>query len=283
MGNFGLWCGVGAALALTLHAPTAFAAAVAPWIPVFDGWTWPHLESGQYRNSDGVSYSWGPERVIARFDAVDEQIIDHHATLRQQDGDYFAQNSDGLFQISQGDPRSATGEFRYYIDPEPWLIKDPLNLGEARGYTGALSGRYDFIGTWTGTWRTTFTYLGQEEVSTPLGTFIADRFEVDSERTALATSSAYRSRDYWTENWWLVEGTFIAKVMGEGGGTSDYDGDSVVDRWYQERQTLVAVGEVPESGTVHLALAGLLAMVVLRLRKSRRTAHGRCTEFRLTG
>jgi hypothetical protein len=206
------------------------------------------------------------------FNAVDEQIIDHRANFTLSiDSDYYLQNSDGLFQVSEGDPRSATGEFRYYIDPEPWFIKAPLNLGEAREYTGALSGRYDVVGAWTGTWRTTFTYLGQEEVSTPLGTFMSDKFELDSERTALATSSAYRSRDYWTENWWLVDGMFVAKVMGEGGGTSDYNGDSVVDYWYQERQTQVAVAEVPEAGTAYLALAGLLAVAVLRLRK----AHGR--------
>ena len=86
---------------------------------------------------------------------MDEQIIDHRANFTLSiDSDYYLQNSDGLFQVSEGDPRSATGEFRYDIDPEPWFIKAPLNLGEAREYTGALSGRYDVVGAWTGTGRT---------------------------------------------------------------------------------------------------------------------------------
>lgn len=278
MGHAGLWRGAVAAFALALHAPVALSASAAFWFPIVDGLAWEYLESGQYENSIGVSYSWGPEREIARFEAVDEQIFDHRANFKMPDpgGDnYYLQNSDGLFQISGGDPRTAVGEFRYYIDPDPWFIKAPLNLGEAREYTGELRGRYDVIGDWTGNWRTKFTYLGQEEVTTPVGTFMADRFEVDSERTALATGSAYHSRDYWTENWWLAEGIFAAKVMGEGGGTSDYDGDSVADYWYMERQTLVAAA-VPEAGTAYLTLAGLLAMAVRRLRKaSTRVARGR--------
>lgn len=255
--------GIHLALAFALLAPVPLWAGTAFWVPIYDGLTWTYLESGQYENSEGEAYTWGPELMVARVDAVDEQVIDHHAdfTLR---GDFYLQDADGVSKISDGDPRLPSSSYRYYIDPEPLFMTAPLNLGETRAFVGAVRGHDEFnVVDWTGTWHTAFTYLGKEEVVTPLGTFMADKFEVDSELTAAVTGSTVRFRDYWTENWWLADGTFAAKVAGEGGGTTDYDGDSVVDRWYKEQLTMVAAN-VPEASTAHLAAAGLSVVALLR-------------------
>ncbi|MBI3156502.1 MAG: hypothetical protein HYZ20_13975 [Burkholderiales bacterium] len=270
-----VWPGL-LALGLMAQAPMAALAGSSPWVPIVDGATWAFLESGQYENSEGVANEWGPELAIARFDAVDEQIFDHHANFKltkSGDVDFFQLNEDGLFRVSDGDPRDASSGYRYYVDPRPFLLTAPLEIGEERVYAGDVFGQEvsPFFGTyaWAGSWSAKYTNLGPEEVTVPLGTFQATRFRLDSERVSFAGSSS--SRDYWTEIWWVVEGALVAKVMGEGGGTSDYNGDGLIDRWYLEQLTMVAT-TVPEVGTAYLSLAGLLsigAVVWLRRRSHR--------------
>lgn len=268
------------ALALAVHQPAALAADTF-WVPLADGQIWSFLQSGSVLESDGSSSSWGPVPITLHVQAVDVQLLGHHADWRitgnddtRFTGTYVAQTAAGLFRVAEGDP-AADAVYRYYTDPQPWLyMTQALDVGQSVASNGLWRGRWSVPGGGTegcsGTWAQTLTYLGQEAVTTPLGSFNALKLEVQSQTTVDTRELFPSAKDHatWNELRWFVPGLGYVKIEGSGRYETDYNGDGSVDHWQQETQTMVAVPE-PAAAWSLLAGLGLLA-VHCRLRVARR-------------
>lgn len=149
--------------ALALIAPHLDAvAADVFWVPLHDGQTWSFLQWGSSESSDGSSESWGPERIDAHIQAVDLQILDHHADWRMSNendtrytGTYLSETAGGLFEVSRGNAAIDT-YYRYYIDPQPWIyLKQSLEVGQSVSFNGLRRGLFGLNNAWSGTWSET--------------------------------------------------------------------------------------------------------------------------------
>ena len=263
------------ALALTL--PTLAArAADAFWIQIQDGQTLSFLQSGTTLESNGASSSWGPVQVDVHIQAVNVQLLAHHADWRLIDGDpryrgiYLAQTAAGLFRVADGDP-TTDAVYRYYTDIQPWVyLTQALSVGQTVSYSGLRRGQWDAPGggteAWSGTWSEVYTHLGTETVTTPLGTFDALKLRAQSVTTVDTRSLFPSVTDHatWDELRWFVPGFGYVKVQGSGIYESDYNGDGIVDRWQRETQTIVAV---PEPAAAWSLLAGLAMLAGLGRRR----------------
>ena len=251
-------------------------AADAFWVPIHDGQTLSFLQSGSILNSDGSGSSWGPERVDLRFEAVDVELLGHHADWRLLNGDsrftgtYLAQTAAGLFRVSEGDP-TVDAVYRFYTDPQPWLyLTRPMAVGETFSYAGLRRGQWAVPGggteAWSGTWSQTYLHMGSETVTTPLGTFDALKLEVRSVSTVDARSLYPMATGHatWDEVRWFVPGFGYVKVQGSGLDETDFNGDGIVDRWQRESQTILAI---PEPASAWTLLAGLAVLALLRRRR----------------
>jgi hypothetical protein len=266
-------------LAVFAAAVSAFSAQAADVfsVPLNDGQTWSFLQSGSIQESDGSSSTWGPVRLDVQIQAVDIQLLDHHADWRILNGDtrftgtYLAQTAAGLFRVSEGNP-ATDAVYRYYTDPQPWLyLTQALEVGQVINFTGLRRGQWAVPGAgieaWSGSWSETYTHLGTETVTTPLGTFNALKLQARSVTTVDARTLFPSATDHatWDELRWFVPGFGYVKVQGSGIYETDYNGDGIVDRWQREAQTMVAV---PEPATVWSLLAGLTLLVAVRRRRS---------------
>lgn len=263
------------ALALLVPHTSATAADVF-WVPLHDGQVLSFLESGTLLDSDGSSSSWGPDRVDFSVQAVDLTLLGHHADWRLLDGGsrftgtYLAQTARGLERVAEGNP-ALDAVYRYYTDPQPWLyLTQPLTAGVSVNFAGLRRGRWEVPGGgtegWSGTWSDTYLHLGNETITTPLGTFDALKLQVQSVNTVDARDlfPSGRDRGTWDEIRWFVPGFGYVRVEGAGRYESDFNGDGIVDRWQWETQTLVAI---PEPARAWSLLAGLAVLALLRRRR----------------
>ena len=242
------------------------------WVPLHDGQTMSFLQWGQILESGGGSSSWGPVPIDLHVQAVDVQLIDHHADWRVVDGDsrftgtYLAQTADGLLRVSEGDP-GADAVWRYYTDPQPWLyFTQPMAVGQTFSFSGLRHGQWALAGggteAWSGSWSQTYTHLGSETIITPLGSFNALKLQARSvttvdERALFPNATGHAT---WDELRWFVPGFGYVKVEGSGIDETDFDGDGIVDRWQHESQTMVAVPEPAAAWSLLLGLAMLAAL-----------------------
>jgi hypothetical protein len=243
-------------------------------VPLVDGQTWAFLQSGSILNSDGSSSTWGPDRVDVQFQAVDVQVLDHHADWHvlgagdNYGGNYLAQTAAGPLLVSQGNA-ATDAVYRYFIDPRPWPFPNqPLDVGVPVVFSGQFRGVWAVPGgteAWTGHWSETYTNLGIESVTTPLGTFSALKLQSDyvttiDTRALFPNASGHAS---WNELRWFVPGRGYVKVQGSGLDETDFDGDGIVDRWQRESQVMVAV---PEPAALWTLPAGLALLAAWRRR-----------------
>ena len=263
------------ALLISLQPAAASAAASAYWMPISDGTTWTFLESGSFQDSAGNSGSHGPVRLEISFSSIDYQIIDHRASLRGNTGWYLMETANGYYRVAdKGDP-NLNQQYRYYTDPQPFMTRDLLEVGQdfqARGtWRGQSTTPRGGFEAWIGTWEILRTNLGIESVNTPLGTFDAIKFREVSSSTSRtpATRPLSMGRASWTEYVWLVENLSIVKVMGSGINESDYNGDGIVDRWVYEELTYLAT-PVPEPASA--GMLGLGTLILLGFAITRRAS-----------
>ena len=261
------------AAALILPAMAARAADVF-WQPLSNGQTLSFLQSGTILNSDGSSSTWGPVQGDVYFQAVNLQVLGHHADWRidgvssSYAGNYVAQTASGLFRVSEGNP-AVDAVYRYYTDPQPWLyLLQPLNVGQSINFAGLRRGQWSVPGgteAWSGTWSETYTHMGSESVTTVLGTFNALKLLVNSVATVDTRALFPNAKGHatWDELRWFVPGFGYVKVQGSGIDETDFNGDGIVDRWQRESQTIVAV---PEPASAWGLLAGLAALAAWRRR-----------------
>lgn len=254
-------------LAMTA-GPRGAAAADSFWLPLPDGTVFSFMVSGQIVRFTGENDSFGPALEQTTLSAVDRQLLDHHADLASSTGWFLQRTAAGWFRVADGDP-TQDPEYDYYIDPKPFLLEAPFEVGEQRFFAGLRRGVWDVPGggyeAWSGTWAATFTHLGHAPITTPLGSFDAALLQVHSVDTVEERAlfpDAY-SRSTWTEVMWFVPGHGLVQVQGSGRFETDFDGDGVFERWSQESQLMVAV---PEPATPLLLAAGLLAGLAWRRR-----------------
>ncbi|MFO1319518.1 MAG: PEP-CTERM sorting domain-containing protein [Burkholderiales bacterium] len=257
---------------VALQSPIAQGAQDVFWFPITDGTTLTFDSTDTWQDSAGGSGGSGPYRAVIRFSAIHEPILDHQATLKSTNGWYLTETPQGYFRVSEGNPADHA-EYRYLIDPEPFLLKAPLDVGQSVSFSGLRRGQWKVPGggyeAWSGSWNLTLTNLGHEVVTTPLGTFDAARLGSASVVTvdSRALFPTARSEQDWTETQWFVDGLGIVKIQGSGTDASDYDGNGTVDAWRFETLTMVAV-PVPEPGVVAM-LAGGLGLIGWRRRVGR--------------
>lgn len=255
-------------LLLLTAGPRHAAAADSFWLPLPDGTVFSFMVSGQVLKSTGENYGFGPALEQTVLTAVDRPVLDHHADLASTNGWFLQRTAAGWFRVADGDP-DLGGEYDYYIDPEPFLLEAPMDVGQVISFAGLRRGQWDVPGggteAWSGTWSVSFTHLGHAPITTPLGSFDAALLQVHSadtvDKRALFPDASGRS--HWTETWWFVPGRGIVQVQGSGLFESDFNGDGIADYWSQESQLMVAV---PEPAAPLLLAAGLLLGAAWRRR-----------------
>ena len=263
-------------IAIGLQASPAAAAVDVFWIPIAAGTTWSFLESGSWSDSQGGSGSYGPSRTDIQFSPIDYQILGHRASLLTSNGWYLMETPNGYYKVAdKGDPNNNQA-YRYFTDPEPFMTRDVRAVGVDLHTSGLRRGQWDVPGggfeAWSGTWSSTYTNLGPEAVTTPLGTFTAAKLRVVSLDTidSRALHPNARSTNSWTEYWWFVENLGIVKVVGSGIDETDIDGNGTVDRWLREQQTLIAI-PVPEPQAAWMLLVGLVCLAGFKSRRPHRS------------
>lgn len=268
-----------ASLALTscvlaiLGSPAARAAGDSFWFPISDGTRLVFDTSGRWNDSTGASGVDAPFREEIAFSAIDEQILDHRATLYGSNDWYLTERTDGYYRVSLGNPND-NGKYRYFLDPEPFLLKTPLDVGQSMSFSGLRRGQWGVPGggyeAWSGTWSLKLTNVGHEFLTTPLGTFDAAKLLSESVVTVDSRDlfPLDSSRHDWTEYQWFVDGLGIVKIEGSGTDASDFDGDGTVDHWRFEALTMVAVPEPDVTGM----LAGGMLLVSLAVARRRQSA-----------
>lgn len=252
---------------LIAAAPRGAAAADSFWLPLSDGTVFSFMVSGQVVRSTGESYGFGPALEQTSFQAIDRQVLDHHADLASSNGWFLQRTATGWFHVAEGDP-AQDPEYEYFIDPEPFLLEAPFEVGEQRSFSGLRRGVWDVPGgayeSWSGSWAATYTHLGHAAITTPLGHFenaALLQLHSTTEETERSLFPGALSRGTWTETWWFVPGRGVVQIQGSGRFESDFNDDGIFEYWSQESQLMVAV---PEPATPLLLAAGLLLGVARR-------------------
>lgn len=257
-------------IAIGLHASPAMAVGDVFWVPISAGTTWSFLESGSWSDSQGQSGSYGPSRLDIQFSTIDYQILNHRASLSGSNGWFLMESPNGYYKVAEnGDPNNNQA-YRYFTDPEPFMTRELRDIGIDVQASGRRRGQWDVPGggyeAWSGTWNNTYTNLGPETITTPLGTFTAAKLRIVSLDTVdtRALFPNARSTNSWTEYWWFVQNVGIVKVEGSGIDETDIDGNGTIDRWMREQLTMVAV-PIPEPNAGWLFGAGLVLFGVLKV------------------
>lgn len=244
------------------------------WVPVHDGSAFSFSVTVDRTDSEGNTQSFGPSIDTTVFSAADLQVFDHRATIRGNGSTpfYASERSDGLFQISDGDPLA--GEwFEYYTDPAPFFTKTLQDVGETIDYSGRWRGQWgDSVNgyqPWSGQWSVAITNLGLETITLPQGSFDAIRFQ-EVEHYDKSPDGIHVSRTTVTSQTWILEGSAVLMRTEDWLGESDYDGNDVIDAWSREHRVMVAVPE-PEMWSL-LALGGGMLMGVKRVGSRGRSA-----------
>lgn len=247
----------------------AWSAANTYWLPIQDGVSLSFSVSGDRSDSEGHVEVFGPTMETTHFTAVDVQVFDHHATLRGSNGTntfYAFETSEGIFQISDGDPL-AGGWYEYYTDPAPFSTRALQDVGQTLHYSGQWRGQWEVPGggyqAWNGHWESAITNLGVETITLPQGAFDAVKFQ-EIEHYDKSPDGVHVNRTTVTSHTWILEGTAVLKRTEDWYDESDFDGDDIVDAWSREHLVMVAV---PEPGTWGLLVAG--GVVLLRAWKAR--------------
>lgn len=269
-------------LATTVCAPVARATNM-PWIPLSDWGYWNYKFSSSWVDSTGASGSQGPFIKTIQYLPVDYMIKDHHADYAQpdpggvlpKDGNHYLMEDPAtgdLFTLSDGNPNKGHW-FEYYDDPTPFMTHELFEVGESKVYSGLWSGQWgDHAGgfqPWTGEWTTTYTNLGLDLITTPLGTFDAIKWEIiDTD-----TKSPYLSRvdtSVVTANLWVaaVGGHMAPLQLTEHWRNDTYINGSL-DHWSEENNLTQAVSAVPVLSAFWFLASGLLGLIGAAGRRSR--------------
>lgn len=217
--------------------------------------TW--MVSGEYEDvGEGYTETFGPFIDQMRFEGTNLDIFDHTASMVMLVGDetqtgsgmYYLQNAEGIHSISDGNPNLNTW-YEYYETPK-LMCPTELAVGDVANSNGTWRGQWDvpseFGGgyeSWTGVYNISFTNLGVETVTTPLGSFQATVIQSVETHTKQVPERDYMEHADVTMKLWIADGFGLVRRHETWVEMSDYDADGTWDSTDVERTNYYKLGD----------------------------------------